>query len=343
MRVARQDERSPNGSARGNRRGSRGSPRGGGRRSVENPRWARRLLAGAVAAVLVAGALAVAAAWVAGPSTTDAEARIGARMRAEHVHGVSLSAVAPVMREAVVATEDERFWRHHGVDVVGVARAFAYDVSHLSTAQGASTITEQLVKQLYLGGNDHSPWLKLRDAVGAFRMERHLSKDQILAAYLNTVLFGHGAYGVANASRVFFGVPPSRLDLAQASLLAGLIQAPGAYDPLTNPTAARWRQVEVLRSMVRNGYITEPEGERVLTSPLPLSGGHALPPLAGVSLAPGSALIGGLMLLGLALLAAALAWRYLAKRMRLPWLVRASWLVVAAAGLVAIARSLQVV
>ena len=150
----------------------------------------------------------------------------------------------------MVATEDERFYRHHGIDLIGVLRALPYDLVHLSFAQGASTITEQVAKVLYLNGNDHSLWRKLEDAAVAVKLEGRYDKEQILGAYLNSVYFGEGAYGVWRASERYFGVSPRSLDLAQASLLAGLIQAPSAYDPFRDPALARARQVEVLRAMV---------------------------------------------------------------------------------------------
>src|SRR5437764_11063074 len=193
------------------------------------------------------------------------------------------------MREVVVATEDERFYAHDGVDVIGLLRALPYDLSHLSLAQGASTITEQLAKQVYLGGNDRNPWAKLQDAAIALRIESRFSKDQILGDYLNTADFGPGAAGVQAASRHYFGVPPSQLTLSRASLLAGLIQDPSAYDPLAHPRDARERQVEVLRSMVRNGFVTAREATRALASPLALVQRTALPPVRGTSVEPGPA------------------------------------------------------
>ncbi len=99
-----------------------------------------------------------------------------------------------------MATEDERFYRHHGIDVVGVLRAIPYDVSHGSLRQGASTIPEQLAKLLYLGGNAHSPWRKLKAALLALRLEAHYSRETILSAYLNSIYLGAGAYGVEAAS-----------------------------------------------------------------------------------------------------------------------------------------------
>ena len=227
-------------------------------------------------------------AWLASPAPSDLAARV---TRSVSMHGgreVPLSDVAPVIREAVIATEDERFYRHHGIDVIGVARAMAYDVSHLTTAEGASTITEQLAKNLHLGGNDHNVWRKLEAATIAVRIEAANSKPRILDDYLNTVYFGENAYGIDAASERYFRESPSALTLDQASLVAGLIQSPSGDDPYTNPAAARARQAIVLGAMARNGFITGAEGQRVLARPLRLAGGSVLPgdPRSDFSSAP---------------------------------------------------------
>jgi penicillin-binding protein 1A len=200
-----------------------------------------------------------------------------------------LSAIAPALQHAVVATEDERFYHHHGVDVLGVLRALPYDVTHLSLAQGASTITEQVAKVLYLNGDDRTPWRKLEDAALAVKLEDRYSKAQILDAYLNSVYFGEGVYGAWAASEHYFGVPPARLGTAQASLLAGLVQAPSAYDPALHPALASERRVEVLRSLVRNGFLDEKAAAAIAARPLRLHGAGELGPVTNVSLAPGSA------------------------------------------------------
>jgi hypothetical protein len=121
----------------------------------------------------------------------------------------------------------------------------------------------------------------------ALRIEAANSKEQILADYLNTVYFGDSAYGIGSASRRYFGVPPARLSLDQASMLAGLIQAPGAYDPFVNPAAARDRQVSVLASMARNGFITREEASAALARPLGLAHGPAIPADPGVAIPSG--------------------------------------------------------
>ena len=203
-----------------------------------------------------------------------------------------------VLQRAVVATEDERFYRHHGIDIVGVVRALPYDVAHLSFAEGASTITEQLAKLLYLGGDDHNPWRKLEDAAIAWKLENRYSKAAILAAYLNTAYFGQGAVGIQAAAERYFGVPARTLDRAQATLLAGLIQAPSLYDPLRDPQLARARQVEVLRSMVRDGYMSDAAAAAMLASPLPLRDAGTLAPVVDVNLSPGPAFVWWQLALG---------------------------------------------
>ena len=243
-----------------------------------------RRIAAAVAAFVV---VACAAAWIASPNPTSLQSRVRAHLSGTAGRAVPLDRTAPILRQAVVTTEDERFYRHHGIDLVGVARALPYDLAHLTLAQGASTITEQVGKLLYLGGNDHTPWRKLEDAALALKLEFNYPKQQILAAYLDSAYFGDRAVGIDAASERYFGVPPARLTRGQATLLAGLPQAPSAYDPYLHPAAARARQIEVLRSLVRNGLLTETEAAAAISRPLAIRGGEALPPVHGVALAPG--------------------------------------------------------
>ncbi len=241
----------------------------------------RLLLIGVLLLVAALGAVFAVALFEA-PSGADLQARVAAIERASGAEPVPITRIPPSLREAVVATEDERFYENRGVDLIALARAIPYDVTHLSLAQGASTITEQLGKLVYLQGNDHSPWRKLTDIALAFRLGHRYDREQVLDDYLNIAYFGGGAYGVENAARRYFGRDVARIDLAQASELAGLVQSPTQYDPLTDPVAARSRQVAVLRSMVRNGYITEAEASAVVARPLPVRGGRVLPALHGV-------------------------------------------------------------
>ena len=187
-------------------------------------------------------------------------------------------------------------------------------LAHLSVAQGASTITEQVAKLVYLGGSDRSPWRKLQEAAVAFKLEDRYSKEQILGAYLNSAYFGDAAYGIDAASRRYFAVAPRQLDLAQASLLAGLPQAPSADDPFAHPRAARRRQVAVLRSLVRTGFVTQAEAARALARPLRLRDRVVLPVIPRAGVAPGPAFVWWELIVGGALLAAGVAGALLARR-----------------------------
>src|SRR5439155_11659751 len=202
----------------------------------------------------------------------------------------------------------------HVIDVLGVLRALPYDLAHLSVAQGASTITEQVAKLVYLGGSDRSPWRKLQEAAVAFKLEDRYSKEQILGAYLNSAYFGDAAYGIDAASRRYFAVAPRQLDLAQASLLAGLPQAPSADDPFAHPRAARRRQVAVLDSLVRTGFVTQAEAARALARPLRLRDRVVLPAIPRADVAPGPAFVWWELIVGGALLAAGVAGALLARR-----------------------------
>jgi membrane peptidoglycan carboxypeptidase len=272
-----------------------------GRESVRRLHWSKPLAA--AAALLCVLAALLAATWLAAPRAQNLTGRLAARERATGVTvSVPLPRVSLFLRDALVATEDERFYRNHGIDLIGIARALPYDVVHLSFAEGASTITDQLAKLLYLNGNDHSVWRKLEDLAVALRISTRYSKEQVLDAYLNSVYFGHGAYGIDAASERYFGLPPGRLTLAQGSLIAGLVQAPTAYDPRRHPAAARQRQVEVLQSLVRDGYVTSDQATRVLTRPLPLRHARPLPPLQGVTIASQPAFAWGGLALGSAVI-----------------------------------------
>ena len=168
---------------------------------------------------------------------------------------VALDQISPVLIDAVLDTEDHSFWLHGGMDVESVVRAMLADVNAGSVVQGGSTIAEQLVKGLYLT-DQKTISRKVREAVLAERLEDKYSKAQILDAYLNFVYLGNGAYGVQAAAKEYFDKGADRIDVAQAALLAGLIQAPSGYDPITNPLGARERRSEVLSRMVLYKSIT---------------------------------------------------------------------------------------
>src|SRR6185436_10166025 len=170
---------------------------------------------------------------------------------------VQLRQVPKVLIDAVLSIEDRKFYEHHGVDWGGTARALFKNVDAGGIAQGGSTITQQLVKNALSTNRKRDLKTKTREAILAMRLEHEMSKDEILEDYLNLVYFGNGAYGVqAAAERYFQGPfnpkPLQHLSLAQAALLAGLIQSPEALNPIKHPDLAARRRSEVLDAMVAN-------------------------------------------------------------------------------------------
>ena len=182
---------------------------------------------------------------------------------------VSFERISPVMRQAIIDTEDRRFYENNGIDYIGIIRALKSDVSTGGFAQGASTIEQQLVRNLYLSPQQ-TIGRKLNEACLAVQLDKQWSKDRILAAYLNDIYFGQQAYGIEAAAKAYFSVPAKDLTLRQAALLAGLPQAPSAYDPLSRPDAAKARRVEVLQAMLRAGDISRARYRRAVHSPLGL-------------------------------------------------------------------------
>jgi penicillin-binding protein 1A len=176
--------------------------------------------------------------------------------------------IAPVMKQAIVAVEDRRFWEHRGVDLQGMARAVWADLRSQEVVQGGSTITQQFVKNQYTQ-QERTVSRKLKEAALAWQLEQRWSKDRILAAYLNTIYFGNGAYGIEMAARVYFDKHASELMLPEAALLAGLPASPGVYDPATNPEAAKARRTTVLRLMLEQGLITPTDYRSADESPMP--------------------------------------------------------------------------
>jgi penicillin-binding protein 1A len=168
---------------------------------------------------------------------------------------VSLSRMVKWLPAATVAIEDRRYWQHGGVDYVGIARAAWKDVSAGKKVEGGSTITQQLVRNLYTG-NEKTFNRKIKEACLAIKLSQKWPKERILDEYLNTVYYGNHAYGVEAAAQTYFSRHASQLTLLQAALIAGLPQAPSDYDPFHNAQAALDRRDEVLRAMLSNGAIT---------------------------------------------------------------------------------------
>src|ERR671932_2419879 len=180
---------------------------------------------------------------------------------------VKLADVPKVMRDATIAAEDASFYANPGFDVRAVVRATYQWIRSGSPQRGASTITQQLVKNTLLGP-EQTAERKIKEAFLAMELTRRYSKDQILEMYLNEIFYGNQAYGVEAAAETYFGKPARELTLAEASLLAGLPQAPSYYDPYTNLPAARERQQYVLDQMVRTSLITDAERQAAERAPL---------------------------------------------------------------------------
>jgi penicillin-binding protein 1A len=188
--------------------------------------------------------------------------------------------ISPVMKQAIVAIEDQRFFEHHGVDLRGILRAVWQDVRNKEVVQGGSTITQQFVKNAYVS-RKRSISRKLKEAALAWQLEQQWKKDRILTNYLNTIYFGNGAYGVEQAARVYFGHSAKTLALAEAALLAGIPADPSLYNPVTNRTAARQRRRIVLQKMLDQRTITYNEYRLANRTPLPMPEDIRLPGTRG--------------------------------------------------------------
>ena len=179
---------------------------------------------------------------------------------------VPLASIAPVMRQAIVAVEDGRFYEHRGVDPRGLLRALVGNAGGSSVTQGGSTLTQQYVKNVFVeaattpeeaaAARGRNLTRKLKEMRYALALEKTLTKDQILERYLNIAYFGAGAYGVEAASRRYFSKPASKLTLVEAATLAGAVQQPVAYDPTRNPNSSQRRRIQVLGRMADLGYIS---------------------------------------------------------------------------------------
>jgi penicillin-binding protein 1A len=186
---------------------------------------------------------------------------------------VRLAEVSPWARKATLAIEDRRFYRHSGVDFEGIVRAAWADLQARKPVQGASTITQQLVRNLYPISRERTLQRKVTEACLALRLDRARSKNWIFQEYLNVVYYGNRAYGVQAAARTYFDRKARNLTLPQAALLAGLTQAPSSYDPFNRPEQATRRRNTVLRAMLENGDIGRTQYEEAVGQPLGLKRG----------------------------------------------------------------------
>jgi len=179
---------------------------------------------------------------------------------------IKIQDVPTVMRQAILAAEDERFYQHGGVDYLSVARAGLTNLTS-GTQQGAGTITMQVARNFFLT-RERTLTRKLREVLLAYKIEANLSKDQILELYVNQIFLGQRAYGFAAAAQIYYGKPLAQVDVAEAAMLAGLPKAPSAYNPVVNPKRARTREMYVLRRMHELKFITDAQFKQAQDAPL---------------------------------------------------------------------------
>lgn len=165
------------------------------------------------------------------------------------------------LKDALVATEDKRYYEHGAIDVFGIGRAFYTNLTAGHTVEGGSTITQQLVKNLFLSSKRIMS-RKVEEVILAYLMELYYTKDEILTMYLNTIYYGNNYYGIEQASKGYFNTTPAKLTLGQAALMAGMPQAPSYYNPITNFKAAKERQRTVLTLMTQQGIISNREADK---------------------------------------------------------------------------------
>jgi penicillin-binding protein 1A len=197
----------------------------------------------------------------------DMPKRVDAILKAHGGSRVGLADIPDPLSEALIAIEDERFYQHRGIDTQGLVRAVLTDLYRHRALQGGSTLSQQLIKVVYMN-NDDDGWRKPENLLLALKLEAQFDKHTILENYFNAVYYGHGAYGIGEASETYFQRPPAQLDLARASMLAGLPQSPSYYDLYRNPCSARARQFNVLAQMAHDGYISQKEAAAAYTEPI---------------------------------------------------------------------------
>ncbi len=180
---------------------------------------------------------------------------------------VPIDKVPPLLKKAVIATEDRRFYEHGAVDVIGVGRALFTNYIAGRTVEGGSTISQQVVKNIFLS-QERTMTRKAEELALAIQLERNYTKDEILEIYLNTIYFGHGTYGIKAASETYFGKSVRDLTLSECAMLAGLPQAPSAYDPISHPQEAKKRMITVLALMAEQGVVTAQEAAKAAAETL---------------------------------------------------------------------------
>ena len=272
-------ERGPSGHANPNARRSHAMP-GWARWLTRSVVWLTAIVATAMLTVVVLVGIALAVAYPNLPEVsglTDYRPKLPMRVYSadgvllseygeEHRNFVPLAKIPKIMQHAVLASEDARFYEHSGVDIKGVVRAGLAQFNR-SRSQGASTITMQVARNFYLS-SEKTYTRKIYEMLLAFKMESLLTKDQILEVYMNQIFLGQRAYGFASASEIYFGKPLRDISIAESAMLAGLPQAPSAFNPITNPKRARDGQLRIIDRMLDNGFINAEQRETARADPL---------------------------------------------------------------------------
>lgn len=241
---------------------------GGPQRRPRRRRWLARALGALVTLVLLVAA-AVGVLWAVTPSVADAPARVSADLAPHGAHPMQTLPTPDRVGQAVIATEDSRFWHNPGIDALGVLRAVRSTVTGHDS--GGATLEQQLAKRLYTpDGNSFRA--QLEDAELALKLAAHYSKPTLLRLYLSDAYFGHGYWGLPAAAHGYFDRSPADLTWAQASLLAGLVQAPSAYDPIEHLRLAKLRQRHVLDRLVATGVLSRSAADAAARAPLHLVG-----------------------------------------------------------------------
>ena len=204
---------------------------------------------------------------------TSDETVFGESNSGERRYWVGIDDISPVAIQATVAIEDQTFYEHNGYDFKRIGGAVLANIKAGQKVQGASTITQQYARNLFLT-MDKTWTRKISEAVYAARLEFHYNKKQILEGYLNTINFGHGAYGIESASQFYFGKNAKDLTLAEASLLMGIPKGPSNYSPLHSEEKAKKRQSLILEAMQKNGYIRAEEEKEAAAQKLTFIGKH---------------------------------------------------------------------
>lgn len=202
----------------------------------------------------------------------DVEAAVNEKIRGIR-HYVPLRDMPYRLAQAVIAVEDARFYSHQGFDVTGIARAAVVNVEAGQIEEGASTITQQLVKNLFLS-SDQTFTRKVEEILLAINVERHFDKNKILEIYLNSIYFGSNFYGIYEAAQGYFGKEPRDLTVAESTMLAGLPNAPSVYSPYVNYMLAKKRQLVVIDAMVRAHLLTNYEAEKARIEEIVLRNGY---------------------------------------------------------------------